>query len=68
MIGCVDTNKSSRNIKIMIRKNADSYRSNPEVIIVTHPSVVIENNDEFDVQDNMTFDPTFGDDSIIKKN
>ena len=54
MIGCVDTNKSSRNIKIMIRKNADSYRSNPEVIIVTHPSVVIDNNDEFDVQDNMT--------------
>ena len=54
MIGCVDTDKSSRNIKIMIRKNADSYRSNPEVIIVTHPSVVIDNNDEFDVQDNMT--------------
>ena len=50
----------------MIRKDADSFRSNPEVI-VTHPSVVIENNYEFDVQDNMTFDPTFGDASIIKK-
>ena len=39
----------------------------PIPIIVTHPSVVIENNDELDVQDNLTSDPNYGADSILNK-